>query len=112
MLIDNNAEINVLDMSGYSPLRLALGNLGLVRNCYEVAKLLIEKGADPNFYFESDNIPLICALEKRSNDLAKLLIERGADVNAKDHNGNTPLKLAQFTNDEELINLLKSKGAS
>ncbi len=65
---------------------------GYTRNP-EVARLLIEKGADVNAQDRDGRTVLMAAL--RSFELERLLVENGANVNAKDNDGWTVLKLAQ-----------------
>ena len=58
-----------------------------------VARLLIERGADPNIRGWSGYTPLHCALKKGWIEIARVLIEHGADVELKDNNGKTPLDI-------------------
>jgi len=56
----------------------------------EIARLLLDNGADPNAYGRSGKFPLYLAARNQSPDsvdILKLLIERGADVNLKYVNG-------------------------
>ncbi len=46
----------------------------------EIAKLLIDRGADVNALTKSGNAPLLEAAEEGHEDTVKLLIEEGADV--------------------------------
>lgn len=79
-------------------------------NDLELAKLLIEKGADVNAKEWDGSTPLHVVAFNGSLEFAKLLIEKGADVNCKDKNAFTPLHLA--ADDKlEVIELLIEKGA-
>lgn len=77
-------------------------NIAIEKNYLDVAKLLIEKGADINvvrhIYDHNDErsysyFPLHISLVKDLPDLVNLLIEKGADVNSKDYEGKTALHL-------------------
>ena len=50
---------------------------------YEIAKLLLENGADPNYGHNINgligNTPLMMAIENKAFDMLKLLIEYGGD---------------------------------
>ena len=56
----------------------------------DIAKLLIDNGADVNAKADWDWIPLHSATEKGHKEIVELLISRGATVNAKDGGGYTP----------------------
>jgi len=56
----------------------------------EIARLLLDSGADPNAFGKSGKFPLYLAARNQcpdSVDILKLLIERQADVNLKYVNG-------------------------
>jgi len=55
----------------------------------DVARLLIDKGADVNAKDVHDLTSLMRASQDGHKGAATLLIEKGADVNAKDQNGKT-----------------------
>jgi len=61
-----------------------------------VARLLIEHGADVSAKDKEQSTPLHWALKLSHADLAKLLIEHVADISAKDEYGHTPLQWASF----------------
>lgn len=58
----------------------------------EMARFLIEKGADVNTKNDAGMTPL---MGNNNPDFVRLLIEKGADVNVKDVSGLTPLHMAQ-----------------
>ena len=60
----------------------------------EIAKALIDKGADVNAEDKKRQTVLMIATAKGNIEIAKILIDKGADVNAKDINGATALMWA------------------
>ena len=66
------------------------------RGRVNVARLLIEHGADVSAKDKEQPTPLHWALKLSHADLAKLLIEHVADISAKDEYGHTPLQWASF----------------
>lgn len=71
-------------------------------NKLEIAKLLIEKGANVNLQNEDSETALMIAIQKKNKDIIKLLIEEGANVNLE------KLKLNNTIN-KNIINLLPRK---
>ena len=75
--IDTGAYgVNQVDDNGYSPLSAAISY-----NHLQVAKFLIEKGADVNL--ESDN-GLVALFYAETVESAKILIENGANIHVLD----------------------------
>lgn len=100
-LINAGAYINCTDSMGSAPLIWA-SFIGSV----ELAKLLIDHGADVNTQNDHQT-PLHLACWRNSLELAKLFINHGANVNCKKI-GETPLHL---TSHPELAQLLINHGA-
>jgi len=105
-----NTEKAYLDLKQAADLSNMEGtlNFSLQHNQPEIAKHLINSGADVNAKSSGDWTPLMFALRYNQPDNAKKLINRGADVNAKNSGGWTPLMIAlrnnQPDNAKELIN--------
>jgi ankyrin repeat protein len=75
----------------------------------EVAKVLLEAGADVNARDASQNTPLHYAALHGHTTVAKLLLEAGGDINARNRKGKTPLALAQRGG---IVALLRTHGAT
>ena len=90
-----------------TPLHLA-SRMGYV----EIARLLIEHGADVTTQHRHGWTALHWAVRAGSMDLASLLIEHGADVTTKDNDGWSPFHWAVGAESVELARLLIERGAS
>jgi ankyrin repeat protein len=92
---------------GVTALIQSIGN-----NHMDIAKLLIEKGADINAARNDGSTPLIQSIVNKHMEIAKLLIEKGADINAEYKNnghGYTALEFALKSGHMYIVNLLKKK---
>jgi hypothetical protein len=81
------------------------------RGHVELARMLIERGADVNIQDKYRSTPSHLALEDGHVELVLMLIERGADVNAQDEDGFTLLHLASKGGHVELARVLIKCGA-
>lgn len=100
-LILNNADINVRNISGQSPLHLK------VNDDTDVARKLLELGADPNAQDGFERSPLHTCCNQNG---AALLLEFGADLNVTDFNNLTPLQYLELNpgfNRREVIEVIK-----
>ncbi|KAL7894282.1 ankyrin repeat-containing domain protein, partial [Trichoderma sp. TUCIM 5745] len=80
----------------------------------ELAKYLLDRGADINMQYEDDGTALHAAVSDGNERLFQLLLERGADVNAVHERLGTPLQtVCTFTNDytTRFIKMLLDRGA-
>ena len=77
----------------------------------EVAKLLLENGADVDARDNLGDTICINVAGKGNLEVIKLLLENGADVNAKGMFSPTPLMNAVREENLEVIKLLLKKGA-
>jgi len=108
VLLDAGADVNLAsrDSMKVTPLASASAARQL-----EIARTLIEHGADVNARASGDFTPLHEAAASGKLDFAELLIEHGADVNAQTTDGKTPLDYAREHNQPEMVELLsKSAG--
>lgn len=114
ILIDNNANINILDdYSGMAPLHYAVSEKSLLFReiRIKIVKLLIDRGADVNLVTKEGNAPLHIVIDEIGNiKIVEILIKNGADVNAINNEGKTPLDLAIDNNYIEIIKILQSHG--
>jgi len=77
----------------------------------DVARLLIDHGADVAAQSKDGTTPLHRASKGGHVDLAQLLIDHGADASAQDEDGTTPLHGAIFRGHVDLARLLIEHGA-
>jgi ankyrin repeat protein len=77
----------------------------------DIAKYLIEKGADVNAEDDSGQTPLFNAILRDHSNVVALLIEKGAKVNIKDSRQFTPLTSAAAAGYQEVVTILVKAGA-
>ena len=94
-----NAQNNV----GETPLMLAA-----ISNQIELAKVLIEHGADVN---KPDWTPLHYAATRGHRDMMRLLLDHDAYIDSESANGTTPLMLAAYSAPPLAVKLLLEEGA-
>lgn len=83
----------------------------ILRRRVEVARLLLERGADPRLADGSQRSPLQMAVERGDVALVELLLRAGADVNSRDKAGWTPLHHAGAKNQLAIARQLLDGGA-
>jgi ankyrin repeat protein len=98
---------NVKDVDYDSSSGTALAAVAVKGNA-QLAKGLLERGANPNIADPTGITPLIYATEFENIELMKLLLSYKADKKQTDKEGKTPYDYAVFTNNQEVINLLKN----
>ena len=95
--------------NGSTPLHLTLRLRG---GHADVARMLVECGADVSGQNMDGRTPLHLASVWGHVDMARMLIERGADVSAQDkYFGTTPLQLASSSGHEDVVRMLVERGA-
>ncbi|MEG3896309.1 MULTISPECIES: ankyrin repeat domain-containing protein [unclassified Microcoleus] len=84
-----------------------------------VAKLLLERGADVNEFDAYDNTTLLIKIVLPNTgispslkpELVQLFLSKGANVNARNKKGETALSIADKSSTPEIVKLLKQHGA-
>ena len=117
--IDNgysDIAINIIE-SGFDSTQTYSENMETVLhkavmcNNIDVARALLDNGANPNAMNKLLDTPLSIAIKKGFTDLCFLLSEKGASLNHADKEGNTPLLLAIQKDNHELIKKFIDGGA-
>jgi ankyrin repeat protein len=98
-LIKRNADLNVIDSNGFTPIFHALHN-------HDCLKFLANNGADIDYPDKSGRTPIFYAVFKKDVPLIELLINLGANVDHMDIKGWTPLFYAIEKGDDQFIQLL------
>ncbi len=117
LLLDNGANINKKDnYNGQTPLLAALN--GVNANRFSIAKLLLEKGADP-FAVQKTTSPLektLVVLDsddeqtiKEGFELFKYLIEQQVDLDIRQGNENALTFAAHYGNENVVVFFVKQK---
>ena len=100
-------DINALDQNGATRLHVAAS-----KGQVDVAKFLIDKGADVNVHERKWAFtPLHMAAKMGHKDVVELLLANGADVQVQCMGGPTPLDMAVlFTDRKDVVELLVARG--
>ena len=99
---DMNARFTAISprlsfIAGYTPLGLAVSGYHQdhVDDLYEIPKILLDAGADPNATFDCGNTALhLVAARTADLEMARLLLDAGADTSRRNDKGQTPLESA------------------
>lgn len=73
-----------------------------------VAKELLDKGADAKIIHEFGCTALTQAVIRKDRDFIKFLLDHGADLFASNNEGNIPWLMALADNDEDFIEFLRT----
>lgn len=84
-LLDGGSDVNQRSAMGWTPLTLLMSNLSPVsdgsrnhEDIEEIARLLLERGADPNAELENGMTALRLAQRQDATGIERLLVEHGA----------------------------------
>jgi ankyrin repeat protein len=88
---------------------LPLG-LAVEKGDFEIVKLLLESGSNPN-KGGVDNLPMHDAVGRERIDLLQLLIQSGAELNKRGHDDTTPLMVASYLGNLTIVEILIKAGA-
>ena len=107
-LIANGADLNAVakNPTGFTALTGATAN-----NHTEIAKLLVNHGANVNHRYEEGASPLMEAAHNGNVELVRFFLEKGADPNPKTKDGKSPLSLAREKNHSVVVEILNKHGA-
>lgn len=106
-LLKSGADVNAKDMFGGNTGLHWSARLGLA----EMARLLIENGADPNARNDDNDTPLHWAAREGQKELVVILLAHRAKVNAVGKAGWTPLRWAEAQGHKDLARILVAAGA-
>ncbi|KAJ8672624.1 hypothetical protein QAD02_003883 [Eretmocerus hayati] len=112
-LANAGASVDRINSDGDTPLLIALKYNFEPDVSLNLAKCLIELGADVNI---KDKKGLTCLhwsamLDSNAVEATRMLLEAGAQVNCISNDGSTPLARAASSNDRDLIKLMIDAGA-
>jgi hypothetical protein len=111
-LLDSGADINAKHSSGDRPVlfivagAMQTSDVDYRANLLGVAKLLLQRGANPDAQTPIGKTALMLAAEAGDPELVELLLSKGANPSLKDASGHTALALAQTKGHPYTIRLL------
>ena len=102
VLIENKANVNLMDNYGYYPLHYAV-----INNNLELINYLIDSNANVNCIDKSSNkTPLFYAIDNENMGTINLLIKKGANLQLKDATGKNALMYATSKSKNKVMDLL------
>ena len=109
-LLEKGVSPELKDVDGNKPLHIA--SYDDEEELVEVAKLLLQNGADPNSINGNKDTPIYLATERGHAEIVNLLIQHGANVNSLNNRYcRTPLHMASRKGHLEITKLLIENGA-
>eukprot|EP01135_Chromosphaera_perkinsii_P001827 Nk52_evm6s211 gene=Nk52_evmTU6s211 len=106
-LIDHNAEVNISDPEGSSPLHFACAN-----NDVGLVSLMLGNNATVDAKNVFQNAPIHYACLKGNCDNLMKLIKAGSNVNCAGYGGDTPLHIACYSDHKQAASILIEHGAN
>lgn len=106
-LIDSGADLEATTITGYTPLTFAI-----MQKHYDVAELLLERGANPRGYEKSPDPPIFWACRRHDHDLLTLLRQYNVDLDSPFTKWApaTPVTYAVERGDQTLLHMLLKEG--
>ena len=118
ILLDYKANVNVQDPDNWTPIHYTSNGFRTqpiphnIRQLFpDVARLLLEHGADLNARNNFGETPLYQAVANGTAEVVRVLLEHGANVGVENNKGKTPYQAALARGDNEITNLLLKHGA-
>ena len=112
LLIDKGANINAPGHANFSPLHRVAEACAENTEARKVVKLLIGRGADPNYRGDGGTTPLMSVVTWNDDvETVKLLLEGGALINTTNSKGATPLMQACKKEHTKVAYFLLNNGA-
>lgn len=109
LLLNDGADASYQLEDGRTPLYAACST-GKDK-CYDLCRLLLEKGADANSRVHSTgSTPLLEALDKQSLEVVKLLLDHGGDIATVDMKGCTALHRAAVNPHVDVLEFVLDRG--
>ncbi|MBN2245368.1 MAG: ankyrin repeat domain-containing protein [Candidatus Aminicenantes bacterium] len=106
ILAKDSTKLNALDEDKYTPLHWAC-----MRAHWDVAKYLIEQGADLNIQGGDGGTPMNWAVHHDDVEIVKLLIDKGAKLNIQNQWGMTELHTAIWRGNIHVVDYLLDQGS-
>ena len=107
LLLDHGARVNHTTTQGNTALQMVC-----VEGSLEIAKLLLDRGADPNLHRTGNTAtPLSFAAQFGHFDIVRLLLEKGAEPNHRLYDSTVPLFHACQKGHPSVAQLLLNSGA-
>ena len=111
-LIKNEADVNIQDLNGFTPIHYAARAYKGLTNHFAIAYILIENGADVDSKNKDGLTPLYFASHNGNLELVKFLIKHMADVNQSCGGLEmTPLHVASVKGKDGVVKYLLENGA-
>ena len=104
--IAGGISVNGRNAFGMTPLHMAI-----VKRHWNIATLLVNKGADVHARSQTGETPLHFAASHGAMNAVELLLNRGADLSITDNSMKTPLDVAEENGHREIVSLLVSRGS-
>ena len=101
LLINHNADLNILDINKKTILSYALQ-----KNNIDIITLLVKNNADTDIYYDDKNTPLFYALQHNNVNLVKLLIKHNVNIDRMNQDKELPITYAIKHNQIRIIKLL------